>query len=145
MESILFWSTLLFVAGMSFSEFLGLELLDHVFGAAAYTAPGTVYIALSTTTPTAAGGNFTEPSGNGYARVAVTNNKTNWSTDAAGALENAVAFAFAQATGSWGTVRQLAGMGRSNNFKTDRQRRHRAVCRRRLAAALGHVQRHGWD
>src|SRR5690606_1282100 len=59
---------------------------------------------LSTTAPTQAGGNFKEPSGNGYARVAVTNNSTNWPAASNGAKSNANAITFPQATGSWGTV-----------------------------------------
>ena len=94
----------------SFTDFLELELLDHVFGAAAYTAPATLYVALSTTTITDAGGNMTEPSGNAYARVAVTNNATNWPAAAAGAKANGTAITFPTATGSWGTIIDFAIM-----------------------------------
>ena len=90
---------------MSFADFLENELLDQIFGAQAYVAPATLYVALSTTTPSDDGTNFTEPSGNAYARVAVTNNKTNFNTAAAGAVDNAVSIDFAQATpAGWGTV-----------------------------------------
>ena len=90
---------------MSFTDFLELEVLDQLFGGLDYAEPATVYIALSTTTPTDAGGNFTEPVGNGYVRLSVANNKTSWTTAAAGALANAIAFTFATASGgSWGTV-----------------------------------------
>lgn len=89
---------------MSFADFLENELLDHVFGNAAYTAPATLYVALSTTTPTDDGGNFTEPSGNGYDRVDVTNNATNFPAASGGAKANGTAITFAQASGSWGTV-----------------------------------------
>ncbi|KKL95044.1 hypothetical protein LCGC14_1858530, partial [marine sediment metagenome] len=42
--------------------------------------------------------------GNGYARPSFANNKTTWTTAAAGALSNAIEMAFAAATGPWGTV-----------------------------------------
>ena len=41
---------------MSFSNYLETEILDHVFGGAAYTAPSTLYVALYTATPNDAGG-----------------------------------------------------------------------------------------
>lgn len=88
----------------SFADYLEDELMDHVFGAASFTAPATLYFGLSTTTITDAGGNITEPSGNAYARVAVTNNKTNFSNSSGGAVSNDTAITFPQATGSWGTV-----------------------------------------
>lgn len=83
------------------SDFLELELLDHVLGASAYSAPATVYIALYTTAPTDAGGG-TEVSGGSYARKDVTNNLTNWPS--ANPKLNANAITFAQATADWGTV-----------------------------------------
>lgn len=89
---------------MSFTDFLELELLDHTFGAATYTPATDHYIGLSTTTPTDAGGNFTEPSGNNYSRVEVTNDTTTWPAAAAGAKANGIAIDFPTASGSWGTV-----------------------------------------
>lgn len=83
------------------------NVLDSRFGAgaaAATSAPAVYYIGLSSTTPTATGGNVTEPSGNGYAPVAVTNNATNFPVAASGAKANGVAIVFPTATGSWGTV-----------------------------------------
>ena len=59
------------------SDFLEAELLDHVLGNAAYSAPATVHVALFSVTPSDAGGG-TEATGTGYARVAKTNNATNW-------------------------------------------------------------------
>lgn len=87
----------------SFADFLENELLDHVFGAAAYTAPVTLHIGLSTTAVADDGTGITEP-GNGYARVAVTNNLTNFPAAAAGAKSNGIAIVFPAATGSWGTI-----------------------------------------
>lgn len=88
----------------SFADYLENRVLDHIFGGAASSAPGTLYVGLSTTTITDAGGNITEPSGNGYARVAVTNNSTNFPNASGGAKANGTAITFPQASGSWGTV-----------------------------------------
>lgn len=91
----------------SFTDHVELKVLDHLFGASnslvAFSA-NMYYIGLSTTTITDAGGNITEPSGNGYARCAATNNKTTFGNAAAGSVNNAVALGFPQASGSWGTV-----------------------------------------
>jgi hypothetical protein len=91
------------VAG-SFSDYLELEVLDHVFGAATYTPPATIYVALFTVAPTDAGGG-TEVSGGGYARLGVTNNATNFPAASSGAKTNGTDFTFGTATGAnWGTV-----------------------------------------
>jgi hypothetical protein len=85
------------------SDYLENEVLDHVLGGGDYTRPGTVYIALFTAAPTDAGGG-TEVTGGSYARVAVTNNATNWPAASSGSKSNGVAFTFTQATANWGTV-----------------------------------------
>ncbi len=81
-----------------------MKMLDHYTGKTAYTVP-TWYVALSTTLPTEAAGNFTEPSGGAYARVALT--PATW-TAASGGDPSSTSYggsiAFAQATGGWGTV-----------------------------------------
>lgn len=89
--------------GGSKSDFLENELLDHMLGNAAYSAPATVYIALYTTAPTDAGGGV-EVSGGSYERKAVTNNDTNWPAAAGGAKSNGTEIAFIEATANWGTV-----------------------------------------
>lgn len=94
---------------MPFTTYLDKSLVDSVFGDTAYAVPATLYVALSTTTPTQAGASFTEPSGSGYARVAVANSTANFgaaATQPATGYEvvNAVALAFPAATGAWGTV-----------------------------------------
>ena len=78
---------------MSFSNFLETEVLDHVFGGNAYTAPATHYLALFTGAPGEAGGG-TEVSGNAYARQSVSGNLAT----------NTAAVEFPTATGSYGTV-----------------------------------------
>lgn len=87
----------------SFSDFLELELLDHVFSAAAYTAPATLYIGLFTATPSDTGGG-TEVSGGSYARKDVTNNVTNFPAASSGAKANGTEITFVTATANWGTV-----------------------------------------
>lgn len=72
------------------SDFLELELLDHVLGNAAYSAPATVHFAWFTALTGEAGGG-TEATGGGYARVAVTNNATNFPAAASGSLSAASA------------------------------------------------------
>ena len=84
------------------------SLIDHIFGGGNYTRPATLYLGLSTTTISATGTNITEPSGNGYARVSITNNTTNFpvSTTVGGKAvkTNGVTLQFPEATGAWGTV-----------------------------------------
>lgn len=90
---------------MSFSNNLENEVLDHVFGRVAMTLnAATIYIGLSTTTPADDGSNFTEPVGGSYARVAVTNNATEWPSASGGAKANANDVAFPTASGAWGTI-----------------------------------------
>lgn len=94
---------------MSFTNYLEHATLDYLFGATSYTPSGTLYVALSTTTPAEDGTSFTEPSSaSGYSRVAVTNNKTNWSNAAqvstSGSIHNNTAITFGQASGNWGTI-----------------------------------------
>jgi hypothetical protein len=96
------------VAG-SKSDYLEKIILDLVLGASAYSAPGTVYIALSTAaySDAATGSSMTEVSGGSYVRLAVTNNSTNWpaaSGTSPATKTNGTAFTFVTATGSWGTV-----------------------------------------
>lgn len=98
-------SALFFVFGMagSFSDYLENKVLDHVLGGGDYTRPATVYVALFTAAPTDAGGG-TEVTGGSYARVAVTNNATNWPAASGGAKSNGTDIAFAEATADWGNI-----------------------------------------
>ncbi len=92
----------------SFSDFLEKELLDHVWSAATYTAPVTLFLALYTVAPTDLGGGTEVPSTFAYARASSTNDATEWpaATGTTPTLkQNANAIVFAQASGgSWGTV-----------------------------------------
>lgn len=85
------------------------NIADSQFGGGATTwAPATWYLGLSTTTPNADGSNFTEPSGGSYARVAITNNATNFpaasSTSGVTSKSNGAKFTFPNPTGLWGAI-----------------------------------------
>lgn len=82
---------------MSFSNYLETKVLDHVFGATAYTAPATLYVALYTAAPSDTGGG-TEVSGTGYARQTATFTTSGATTSNDSAIE------FPTAGSSWGTV-----------------------------------------
>lgn len=92
------------------STYLANKLLDLVFSQAAFTPPATVYMALCTAGPTAAstGSTITEPSGNNYSRLSITNNTTNFPNASGGSKSNGAAFTFATPSGSWGTITHYA-------------------------------------
>ena len=73
---------------MALSYYLADKLLDHVAINVAYTSPTTVYVALFTVMPTAAGGG-TEVTGGSYARQAVT-----MGAGASGVSSNSVPLSF---------------------------------------------------
>ena len=76
-------------------------LLDHYFGKSTLTAP-TVYVGLSSTTPTSTGTNVTEPSAGAYARVTTAASDWNASTEADPCvLDNLNAVTFTTATATW--------------------------------------------
>lgn len=83
---------------MPLSTYAANKILEHQVGKTAWTMP-TAYLALSSTTPTAAGTNVTEPSGGSYARVATSG--ATWGTAAAGSLTTANAITFTAATADW--------------------------------------------
>jgi hypothetical protein len=83
-----------------FSDYLEDKVLEHVFGGNAYTAPGTLYVALYTVAPTDTGGG-TEVSGGAYVRQsgAFTVSGTNPTT-----ASNTSAIEYPTATADYGTV-----------------------------------------
>ncbi len=91
---------------MPFTNYLRNVILNNIFGGTAYTVPTTLYLGLSTTAIAEDGTGRTEPTGGAYARVAITNNKTNWDTvtGADNTISNATELTFAEATASWGTI-----------------------------------------
>lgn len=90
----------------SFGNYWENEILDHIFGKGTYTPPSNIHVALSTADPTDDGSGIAEPSGNGYARKQTA--PADWNVASGGALDNANAIEFAQATGSWGTITHFA-------------------------------------
>lgn len=88
------------------------QILNKIFGATNYTPAATYYVGLRN------GG--VELSGGSYARVAVTNNTTNFPNVAANTMVNGTAIAFPQATADWDTadevVLYLASSGGSPRF-----------------------------
>jgi hypothetical protein len=92
---------------MPYVDSIEQALLDHFFNDPAYTpeTAGSLDLALSTTTPTDSGSNFTEPSGNGYARVDIPIASMGAAAGTAPAEKsNSAALTFPTASGSWGTV-----------------------------------------
>lgn len=83
------------------------KLLNTFWNAASFSFPATLFMALWTTTLTAAstGSSGTEASYTSYARVSVTANTTNFPTSTAGAaITNATAITFPANTGSVQTM-----------------------------------------
>jgi hypothetical protein len=77
-------------------------ILNHVFTDPAWTPAATLYLGLSSTTPTDAGTNFTEPASGSYARVSTT--ATDWaaaSGTAPATKANSAVKIFPTATGDW--------------------------------------------
>lgn len=91
------------------------EILSKDFGAVNYTPPATWYVGLLS------GG--VELSGSGYARVAVTNNTTNFPTVTTNLIVNGTATTFPQATGDWVQADQvglfIASSGGSPKYRDD--------------------------
>ena len=88
------------------SDYFEDAVLAHLFGGVALTNPATHYIGLWTATlsDSSTGSTAGEPSGGSYARVAVTNNTSNWDTVSGGATANTNLIAFPMATAAWGTI-----------------------------------------
>ena len=76
------------------------KIMDDTYGAAA----NQFWIGLSSSAPTDAGGNVTEPSGNGYARVRI----PTFTAASQGAVKNAADIVFPISTGTWFPANQLA-------------------------------------
>jgi hypothetical protein len=84
---------------MSFSNHLETEILDHVFGGNAYTAPGTLYLALHTANPDEDGsGAEVSTVGTAYARQTVAFTVSGNTATTSGAVE------YSTATANFGTV-----------------------------------------
>lgn len=87
-------------------------ILDHFLTDPAYTPPATMYIGLSTTTPTEAGGNFTEPSGGSYARVSTAAADWGAATGTAPATKsNTATKTFPAASATWSSGSNMTHFG----------------------------------
>jgi len=89
---------------MSATVYAQNSILDLCFGNIAYTPPASYWLGLSTTTIYADGSGATEPSGYGYARVELPNDKSTFSYSASGCVLNSGSISFPLTTGSWGTM-----------------------------------------
>lgn len=97
-----------------FTDAVEQALLDHFLNDPAYT-PESLWIALSSTTPTEAGGNFTEPSGGSYARVSTAAADWNAATGTAPATkDNSAVKTFPTATADWVAGANLTHFGLFN-------------------------------
>lgn len=85
------------------TNYLENEILDHILGNSAYSAPSNLYVGLATGV-TEAGVVSGEPSSGSYARVEVENNTTNFPNASGGSKSNGTEITFPEATGSWGTL-----------------------------------------
>lgn len=86
---------------MAKSDYLEVNVLNHVLRGTPYTAPTNVYLALFTIAPTDAGGG-TEVSGGSYVRQTITFGAPG--TPSANQVTNSVAILFPIATADWGTL-----------------------------------------
>lgn len=92
----------------SFSNYAEDKVLDHITGKTSFTKP-TAYIALCTADPTdgGTGANMSEvANSNNYARVSTAGG--DWDASSGGAVANAAAITFPEASGSWGTITHFA-------------------------------------
>jgi hypothetical protein len=95
----------------SLTDFAELELLDHIFENGAYSHVATVYMALLTSDAGEGGSVAGEPTGNGYARTAIT-----FGSASARRVTQSGVVTFPQVTGSsWGTLTHWAIMDASES------------------------------
>jgi hypothetical protein len=96
---------------MTLTNYAEQKLLEHMAGTA-YTAP-TQFVALSTTWPTEAGANFTEPtiSTNAYARVTMSGKWGAVSSGDPSTIANNTAASFPESTGAWASGADLIAWG----------------------------------
>lgn len=85
------------------SNYLETAILNHILGAETFTPPATLYVALSSAaySESATGASFNEITVNAAARVAVTNNTTNWPHITGNSKTNGTTITFPTATGTW--------------------------------------------
>lgn len=91
------------------SNYLENAILDHILGGPDFTRPSIVYVALSSAlfNEAATGSSFSEITGAGAARVAMSNNSTSWPAASSGQKSNGLAVTFPTATGTWLQVKSF--------------------------------------
>lgn len=95
-----------------FTDFLEQALLDHIFEDPIYTPAASIWIGITDTTPTEAGGNFVEESAGSYARVLT--DDTDWSAATGGpptAKTTISPTVFPTATADWKSGNDMAFFG----------------------------------
>ena len=92
---------------MALTDSTEAEVLQYLFGRVYFAPPPVYYAALSSTEINENGTGATEPSGGGYARVAIPNNATNFVLSG-GQILNGTAIAFPTATGPWSQQNYIA-------------------------------------
>ena len=87
------------------SDYLEIQLVNHLFRTAAFAKPPGLFLALFTAAPSDAGGG-TEVTGGAYARVNLPPSDANWAAPGAsnGLTSNAVTITFPVPTANWGLV-----------------------------------------
>lgn len=78
------------------------QIQNYVFGKTQLNPSETYYLGLSKTPINSDGQGATEPVGGAYERVAIANNKTNWSTSTDGSILNQNRIEFNEALSAWG-------------------------------------------
>ncbi len=92
------------------TNYTEVKLLDHFLGGGDYTRPVNIYVGLSKAEIQEDGTGVDEPDGaDGYARVEVANNNTNFPDAQINANDKAqthndIQINFPEATGNWGTI-----------------------------------------
>jgi len=84
------------------SDYLELKLLDHSLGTTSFTAPGTVYVGLYTSSP-GDDDSGTEVSGGSYARQSAS-----FASASGGSASTDATITFPAATATWGTITHIS-------------------------------------
>lgn len=92
---------------MAITTYQANRVNNFLFGATSLTPNATYYIGLSTTAISADGTGISEPSGGGYARIPVTNNKNTFTDSSGGLITNKIQISYNESTTDWGTIRYI--------------------------------------
>lgn len=84
------------------------KIQDYIYGGVSFTLPDNWYLAMSSTAPTAAGGNVTEPTDSAYERVAIPNSKSYFSDAISGSISNTQEHSFPESTENQGVYTHWA-------------------------------------